>query len=128
MESPEYDAVPDLILANVPALASAPSYQLLTRDQRRVSGLVAAALTTFMEDLQHRALARTLDADQLNSLENAYLLVESLASSKDIEVQNLVVTEILENIRAEEAALREMLSRFGPNTASLYRRWIERSE
>ena len=90
-----------------------------------VAGLVCAALTKYMVDLQERAINGTLGGKESKALDDAYRVVESLASSPETRIQNVVVTEVFENIRTSERVLRVIISRLGPNARRLHDRWVK---
>ena len=110
----DYNKVPDLIATAVPSFLESEAYDLLDAEDRKVPGLVTAAFTRYFEGLQ--------EADEL---EKCYAVIEKLATRSDLEVQNLVVTEIFENLRSSDEGLRKIKEQLGPESRRLYETWIE---
>jgi len=121
----QYENIPAFVLAEVDGLSGSAPYGRLSDDDRHVAGLVCAALTKYMVDLQERAINGTLGGKESKALDDAYHVVESLASSQETRIQNVVVTEVFENIRTSERVLRVIISRLGPNARRLHDRWVK---
>lgn len=110
----DYYKVPDLLTTEVPGLLDSEGYRLLDSDHRKIPGLVTAAFTRYFEGLQ-----------EAGALERCYAVIEKLATSSDPEVQNLVITEIFENLQGSDESLRKIKEQLGPESRRLYQEWME---
>ena len=110
----DYDKVPQLLTTEVPGFLDSEAYRLLDSEDRQVPGLVAAAFTRYLEGL-HEA----------GALERCYAVIEKLATSPDPEIQNLVVTEIFENLQGSDESLGKLKEQLGPESRRLYQKYME---
>jgi len=110
----DYDKVPNLLITEVPGFLDSEEYRLLDSEDRKVPGLVTAAFTRYCEGLQ-----------EADALERCYAVIEKLATSSDPEVQNLVVTEIFENLQGSDESLVKVKEQLGPESRRLYQQWME---
>jgi hypothetical protein len=111
-----YDLVPEIITREVPEFVLAPEYERLTESERRISGLVFGALSNVIHRLELSREETSLTEDQEALIQKGLAIVDALASNSDPEMQNLVVTEFLENIPAD-TALDRILSSLGNSAA-----------
>jgi hypothetical protein len=110
----DYDKVPHLLTTEVPGFLDSEEYRLLDSEDRKVPGLVTAAFTRYFEGLR-----------EADALERCYAVIEKLAVSPDPEVQNLVVTEIFENLQGSDESLGKIREQLGPESRRLYQQWME---
>ena len=115
----EYSAIPVLLTRQVPAFANSLEYALLSETERRLPGVVCAAFTKFLAHIQTKE-PRTPQDDK--TLGASYGVIESLASSANTEVVNVLVTEVFENLDDEVSGL--VRTGLGPKARELYDRWI----
>ena len=116
----------DRAATSIPGFVDSEQYGLLDADDRKIPGLVFAALAAYVLVLEERILKGTAAAGASIAIEHALHVFEEMAASGDDQLKNLLVTEVYENWDESEAS--ELLrSRFGPEADALYRRWIERT-
>jgi hypothetical protein len=85
-------------------------------------GIVCGALGRF--------LVRTFNLNEATEegkelLIRLFLLIEEMASDKDLAVQNLVVIEIFHHIDCDESSENGIVSRFFPISRALYDKWVK---
>ncbi len=107
--------VSEFLIQEVNEFSSSEEYLRLDNEDRRSTGIVCGAFSNY--------ISRTYGEGNTSSLlNNAFNAIESLSSMQDIEVENLVVTEILENIHFDEYP--ELIQKLGSKSKALYDRWL----
>lgn len=119
-----YDNVPHLIIRRVPEFLNSLAFKSLTLEDRLLPGLVCASFTKFLVTIQKEVGSKEKEED-VELLGRIYAVIEEMASDKDPAVQNVVVTEILENINTDEITRKRIVSMLLPKSKALYDRWIE---
>ncbi len=127
IQESDYNDVPSFLLVGVSGFRACRQYKLLSDELKALPGLVCAAFAGFFTRLQEDALQRSPSATAERSLEDAYSALETLSSSTDGQVQNLVQVEFFENLQCDDATLTAMCSRMGPNSKRLYEDWLARN-
>ena len=107
--------VPSFLLAQVPALRQSSAFARLSETSRCLPGVVCATFARYIAELA----ANVHEREHLSSVMQ---VVERLATSNESEIQNLVVTEILENM--EDNVLRTLAPLMGTNCKALYERYV----
>jgi len=109
------DKISEFLIQGVDEFSSSEEYLRLDDEDRRSTGIVCGAFANY--------ISRIYGEDNTNPLlVNAFDVIESLSAIQDIEVQNLVVTEILENIYFDEYP--EIIQKLGNKSKALYDRWL----
>lgn len=124
LKEPEYAKIPELLAAEVPEFLESDEFNRLDPKLRKNPGLVCAAFKDYFIRLQEAEI-RGIGNNQMSAvLGKAYDVIEKLASSPDPEVQNAVITEILEHLWCSEQTLARIKQRLKPKSLALYNRWI----
>jgi hypothetical protein len=116
--------VPGVLTREIPGFSSSEEFESLDPSDRHSPVFVCPALARYWLRLQRQEQAGGMDAGAAESLSSIYRTVEALAASNDLGVQNLVVTEILENLDADMGLIPLIKSRLGERTRQLYDRWL----
>ena len=123
-ETPSND-VPAFLIRRVPELKDSTNFKSLAPELRGSPTLVCAALASTIVNSVELSPPNDSDAIQKRFLVRAFGAIEEMSSSTDHDINNLVVTEILETFNANQAAFARISSRLGQKTLALYRKWIE---
>ena len=105
----------ELLVQEIDKFPDSEEYLRLDDEDRKSSGIVCGAFASYIS----RAYGEG-DADLL--LKKAFDTIEMLSSIQDVGVENLVVTEILENIHFDE--FPELIQKLGNKSKALYDRWL----
>lgn len=108
--------IPGMLVKNVPEFEGSEQLQLLTEEERKSPGLVCAAFARFIESTFAKH-------GETESLRKAFFVIERLSHYSDVEVQNLLVTEVFEIIDFVRFPGLELL--LGPRSLELYNRWCK---
>jgi len=114
----------DQVTTSIPGFAVSDQYRLLDSEDRKVPGLVFAALAAYVLTLQEHILKGGEAASFSPAIDRTLDVIEAMASSGDDVLTNLVVTEIFENWNQPEAS-EVLRHRLGPKADALFRRWLE---
>lgn len=109
------DSVSEFLIQEVGEFASSEEYLRLDDEDRKSAGIVCGAFANYVSRVYGESNTNALLVDAFNT-------IESLSAIQDIEVQNLVVTEILENIHFDEYP--ELIQKLGSKSKALYDRWL----
>jgi len=107
--------IPGMLLAEVEGFSVSEEYARLDDEDRQSPGIVCGALANYVS----RVWA---DSGSEPVLSSAFRIVESLSAVEDVEIQNLVVTELLENINFTDYP--DLIQLMGPKSRALYDRWL----
>jgi len=107
--------VSEFLIQEVDEFSSSEEYLRLDDEDRRSSGIVCGAFSNYISRIYGEGSASSL-------LNNAFDAIESLSSMKDIEIKNIVVTELFENIHFDEYP--ELILKLRNNSKALYDRWL----
>lgn len=114
------DEIVSAIKKFVPSFIQSDEYRKLDVQEQHVTGLVCAAFAKFWSEL-----ARLEDRNESQILNACSEIVELLSLSNNAEVQNYVVTEILENLSENECVMARLRAMMGESTTRLFSRWLE---
>jgi hypothetical protein len=127
LNSAEYDRARRLLLRDVQGFADSKEYEsLVDYDLSDVTGLVCAKFTRFFLRFQEEEIRHGLSDRDARTLEDAYRVIEELSSSPDLSVQNLIQTEVFENMTVSGDVITAAMGRFGVKTRDLYEDWRRR--
>ena len=115
--------VVQVLTEGVPSFAQSDELRLLGEGFDTTPGLVCGAFARFLcrlheTDPEHIGPHRDLEFDR------CYAMIEWMASSRDVAVGNLLVTEIYEVLADRPAIVGEVRARLRPASDALYREWI----
>lgn len=118
----ELERLPDYLLDAVPGFAQSPELQAVAARRDRPKA-VAGALGRYLLRLQRTVILRDADAAEVAALERAYPVLESLASSDDPAVRELLVTDVFGPFHSDDVVVAAAETLLGPRSRALYRRW-----
>lgn len=127
LQKSAYDQVPEVLRREVQGFANSLEYERLGDEGRDVPGLACAALARFLERFQEAEAREGLSERDAKSLADAYGVIEAFSQSDEMRVQNLVQTEIFENLRAAPEVRQRIEARLGPNAKVLLDDWRRRN-
>jgi len=107
--------VPKLLMQEASEFENSEEYHRLDDEDKKSVGIFCGAFANYIS----RVYGEEKDSAVLDRAFNA---IESLSSTKDSDIENLVVTEILENLRFDEYP--ELTKKLGRNSKALYERWL----
>ena len=107
-------AIPSLLSDRVKGFANSEEF-IRHQQWKNVPGIVCGTLAIYISRI-HR------DGDPNGILDSAFSIIESLSSVGDGQIENLIVTEILENIHSNDYP--ELIERLGPESRALYDQWL----
>ncbi|WP_200348833.1 hypothetical protein [Halochromatium glycolicum] len=108
--------VSEFLVQEVSGFSNSDEYLRLDDEDRKSPGIVCGAFANYIS----RIYGERGNAGLV--LDNAFNAIESLSSVQDSDVENLVVTEILENIHFDEYP--ELIQKLGSKSKALHERWI----
>ena len=111
----EVNEIPQLLMEKIEGFVESEEYLGLDEEFRTSPGLICARCSSYINRIYREAGATDV-------IDNAFRIVELLSTVRDIEVQNIVVTEILEMIDFHKHP--ELFQRLGPRSKALYDRWL----
>jgi hypothetical protein len=82
--------------------------------------VIVGALRPLLERLDKASREDNFDASSAATLDAIYGVIEAMAASEDLHVQNVVVVEIFEHLQGDHW-IRENMH---PRSRALYERWI----
>lgn len=116
------DRSPEIILGTLrqkaPEFMSSEEYRSLQNLGGKLTespGLVCAALTKFLCAKLERG----------DAAEKYFVIIEGWASAENWHVENLLITEVFENVRLPAVGEQAFKDRLGPASLELYERWLE---
>lgn len=112
----ESNKVSDFLVQEVSGFSGSDEYLRLDDEDRKSPGIVCGAFANYVS----RIYGEGSNADSF--LDNAFNVIESLSSIQDSDVENLVVTEILENIHFD--VYPELIQKLGNKSKALHKRWL----
>ena len=115
--------VVQVLTEGVPSFAQSEELRLLGDGSETIPGLVCGAFARFLCRL-HETASKDDSADHHLEFDRCYAMIEWMASSRDAEVRNLLVTEIYELLADHATILGEVRARLRPASDALYRQWI----
>lgn len=92
----ESNKISKFLFQEVRGFSDSDEYLRLDNKDRKSLGIVCGAFTNYISRICGEC------GNAVSVLENAFNAIESLSSAQDIDVENLVVTEVLENINFDE--------------------------
>lgn len=110
------------LLANVPELKDDSSYIYLEQNDLLLPGLIFAAFACHIKKLHDQLESDSQQLSAKEELEKSYQVIEELCLLNNNNIDNLIVTEVLENIEYGKHPL--VIEMMGKQTHDLYRRWI----
>ena len=115
--------VVQVLTEGVPSFAQSDELRLLGDGLDATAGLVCGAFARFLCRL-HETDSKDDSVHHQREFDQCYAMIEWMASSRDVEVRNLLVTEIYEVLADHPAILEEVRGRLRPASDALYRQWI----
>ena len=115
--------VVQVLTEGVPSFAQSDELRSLAEGLETIPGLVCGAFARFLCRL-HETDPKQDDSDHQREFDRCYALIEWMASSRDVAVRNLLVTEIYEVLADRHAILGEVQARLRPASHALYREWV----
>ena len=109
--------IPEFLVQSVREFSASDEYLRLDDKDRRSPGIVCGAFSNYISRIYNNSGGGSV------VLPSAFAAIESLSSIEDQTVQNLVVTEILENIRFDE--FPELVQKLGSKSRALHERWLK---
>jgi len=110
------NTVSKFLVQEVSGFSESDEYLRLDDEDKKFPGIVCGAFSNYLS----RVYSEGRNADAI--MESAFKAIESLSSVQDSDVENLVVTEILENIHFDEYS--ELIQKLGSKSQALYERWL----
>jgi len=111
------NTVSEFLIQEVREFSNSDEYLRLDDEDRKSPGIVCGAFANYIS----RIYGEGGSIDSI--LDNAFNAIESLSSVHDSEVENLIVTEIFENIHFEEYPM--LIQKLGSESMALYKHWLE---
>jgi len=109
--------VAEFLVQKVSGFSDSDEYLRLDDKDRSSQGIVCGALANYISRIYG-------EGDNKNSiLDSGFNAIELLSAMQDSDVENLVVTEILENIHVDEYP--GLIHHLGSKSKLLYERWLE---
>lgn len=115
----DFKSVPAILAEEVPTYPASPEYGALNQNNIS-SGWVATEFARYFARLQRAETMGALSVAERDDLRLCYRAIERLASSEDIEVQNLVTIFIFESIDDEDVSDELLRNKLGPNSLSIF--------
>ena len=119
----EYDGLPDFLLISIPGFQESDEFATVAADSD-LPGVIVGAAKNYLVRLEKADGRGKLDATGRRSLDAAYGALESMATSKDANVQNSVVVDALMYLNCDEPTKRRIVERLRPSSRALYDRWV----
>ena len=119
------EEVPCFLEKAAPGFSRSEEFLGLEPEFKKIPGLVCGAFKDYLVRLQGLAEKGSADPQTLVELEKAYEAIETLASSNDPNVENLVVVEIYEHLALSNGALIRFKQHLKTKSLNLYKQWIE---
>lgn len=110
-------AVSEFLTQEVKGFSKSDEYLRLDDEDKRIPGIVCGAFAIYVSRIYRESGGESI------SLDSAFRAIESLCQWQDADVENLIVTEILENISFNDCP--NLLQRLGCKSLSLYKRWVK---
>ncbi|MFI0416531.1 MAG: hypothetical protein ACH255_20625 [Candidatus Thiodiazotropha sp.] len=105
----------ELLVQEIDGFSDSEEFLRLDDKDRKTAGIVCGAFANYISRTYSEGIAGPL-------LEKAFATIETLSSIQDVDVENLVATEILENIYFDE--FPELIQKLGNKSKALYDRWL----
>ncbi|HEY1266082.1 MAG TPA: hypothetical protein VGH16_02420 [Candidatus Binatia bacterium] len=118
-DSRECQKVPELLKQMVPGLFDNPEAKQYPIDED-IPGAVCSRLADYLVSLHEQFNHGKRDLRIKDEIDKCYKAIERLASSSNIWVQNLVVTEIFEAFDFGPIVQKQIEARLGPKSRALY--------
>lgn len=94
---------------------SSEEYLRLDDEDEKSIGIICGAFANYISRLYSEERGSSV-------LDKAFNAIELLSSIRDPDIENMVVTEILENIYFDKYP--ELIKKLGNNSKALYERWL----
>lgn len=106
----------EFLVREVIGFSDSDEYLCLDAEDRKSPGIVCGAFANYISKIYRKGG----DVDSI--LNSSFNVIESLSLVQDNDIKNLVVTEILENIRFDKYP--ELLQRLKKVSKALYEQWL----
>ena len=109
------NTIPEFLVQEVSGFSESDEYLRLDDEDKKFPGIVCGAFANYLSRVYSKGGNAAI-------MESAFKAIEALSSVQDSDVENLVVTEILENIHFDEYP--ELIQKLGSKSQALYERWL----
>lgn len=113
----EYPHLPEIIVSELPDFANSPEYGRLSEADRTLPTVVCGAFGRYL----NRLLSE--DEGKEQQLQGCRQLMEKLAASPDLEVQNTLIVEVFEHLDLPVGRREHFRRELGPIARALYDRF-----
>jgi len=117
----DYEGVRGFLLTNVPGFADSIEYDTLNEVETELTGIVCAAFSRFLARFQDAERREGVLSDRdARTLEGAYISLEQLARSPNLDVRTVLKHEVFENLDCDSQCMTLIRSRLGPCARELF--------
>lgn len=120
----EYENMPGFLATRAPGFVESKEYQAISQAES-IPGIVIALFGEYFLRLQKTLLSIDRDQAVQGKVKECYKIIEYMASSKDPEVRNALITEIFHQRDPTDLQLREEVSKhLQTNSRVRYEKWM----
>jgi hypothetical protein len=121
----EYENMPAFLATRAPGFVESKEYQAISQAEKSMPGIVIASFGEYFLRLQKTLLSIDRDQAVQDKVKECYQIIEYMASSKDPEVSNALITEIFHQLDPNEPQLREEVRKhLQTNSWVFFEKWM----